>query len=116
MKAIFHVDDPERWSLCIANAKNMAAFYHTDQTLYQIEIVANGPAVQQLVAAYSRAIGLEEQFNDLARVGVSFAACNNALNNLKISAEALFPFVTVVPAGVVELAQKQTDGYAYIKP
>jgi intracellular sulfur oxidation DsrE/DsrF family protein len=114
MKAIFHVDDPERWSLCIANARNMAAFYQLTRLVPDRDRRERscGPAAR---AAYSgRSASRAVQRSRAGRV--SFAACNNALNNLKISAEALFPFVTVVPAGVVELAQKQTDGYAYIKP
>ena len=30
--------------------------------------------------------------------------------------QVLCPFATVVPAGVVELAKKQEEGYSYIKP
>ena len=47
---------------------------------------------------------------------VVISVCNNALKGNNITVDDLFDFVTVVPAGVVELAEKQFEGYAYIKP
>ena len=53
---------------------------------------------------------------DLSKKGVSFLACKNALAAHNISLDALPPFVTVAPAGMVELVKLQTQGFAYIKP
>ena len=47
---------------------------------------------------------------------VTFTACNNALAANHLTAADIYQFITIVPAGVVELAQKQTEGFAYIKP
>ena len=41
---------------------------------------------------------------------------NNALAANHLTAADIYQFITIVPAGVVELAQKQTEGFAYIKP
>lgn len=35
---------------------------------------------------------------------------------MNITKEQIASFVTIVPAGVLELAEKQAQGYAYIKP
>ncbi len=48
--------------------------------------------------------------------GVVFAACRNALRAQAIEPESLLEKTVVVPAGVIELAQKQQAGFAYIKP
>ena len=116
MKVVFHIDEPEKWKLGLTNAKNMAAYYESKGQGYTIEVLSNSGAVQQLVQAYARATGLEDDLQMLSDKGVVFAACNNALTSQKIAPETLFPFVVVVPAGVVELAEKQANGYAYIKP
>lgn len=116
MKVIFHIDEPEKWKHALINVKNMIAYYDENQQPYTIEVLANSDAVQQLVQAYAKTIGLADSITPLADKGVVFAACNNALRNAKISPDSLFPFVKVVPAGVVELVQRQAEGYAYIKP
>jgi intracellular sulfur oxidation DsrE/DsrF family protein len=40
----------------------------------------------------------------------------NALKANDIKSSSLLPFITIVPAGVVEIAMKQQAGYSYIKP
>ena len=52
----------------------------------------------------------------LREEGVEIAVCNNALRKNGIAAEELTEGVRVVPAGVVELAERQFQGYAYIRP
>lgn len=54
--------------------------------------------------------------DELSREEVVFAACNNALNMFDLKPEQLCVFAQVVPAGVVEIAKKQEEGYSYIKP
>ena len=48
--------------------------------------------------------------------GVKFVACNNALMAHNIEKYNIIHFVDIVPAGVLELVVKQSEGYAYIKP
>ena len=52
----------------------------------------------------------------LSGEGIRFAACGNALKGTGLTKADIFDFVTVVPAGVVELAERQAEGYAYIRP
>ena len=51
-----------------------------------------------------------------AKAGVEFQACRNALDEKQIPVNSLAPFVKVVPAGVISLAEAQAEGFAYIKP
>jgi intracellular sulfur oxidation DsrE/DsrF family protein len=48
--------------------------------------------------------------------GVKFVACNNALMANNIEKHNIIHFVNIVPAGVLEILVKQSEGYAYIKP
>lgn len=113
-KVIYHVDEVEKWPLTAANLTNMLENYRKNGVEYQIEVVANGEAV--LGYTENAAANLKEKMEPIAAEGIVFAACNNAMNSHGIKREDLFSFVTVVPAGVVELADRQADGYAYIKP
>ena len=48
--------------------------------------------------------------------GVKFVACNNALISYDMKKDDLIHFVDIVPVGILELINKQSEGYAYIKP
>lgn len=112
MKVIYHIDEMERWSLTLGNVKNMAAYYREQGEDFTIEVLANAAAVK----AYCARTAYYDDMKALADEGIVFAACNNALKANSIAPDQLYGFVTVVPAGVVELAGKQAEGYAYIRP
>lgn len=115
MKVIYHVDAVEMWPMTLGNVRNMLDWLHQNEQEYQIEVLANGPAVK----AY-----LSDGLTDAMQVvmaqekaeGVLFAACNNALKAQHITPEMLIEKTVIVPAGVIELVQKQQEGFAYIKP
>lgn len=53
----------------------------------------------------------------LARQGVEFKVCNNTLTAHGIDQSELVPDITLVQAGVVEIARLQAhEGYVYIRP
>jgi intracellular sulfur oxidation DsrE/DsrF family protein len=80
---------------------------------WAIEVLANGEAVRFYVSDDAQTDAA--LMSRLAARGVVFAACNNALRANRIAPESLPEFVKVVPAGGLELARKQREGYAYIK-
>ena len=49
-------------------------------------------------------------------VGALFAFLTVTLRANQIAPQQLPDFVRVVPAGVVEIAQRQEEGFSYIKP
>lgn len=112
-KTIFHVDELEKWGLALGNVRNLVNYCEANGDKYQVEILANAAAVKELkeqISNHSEAIkGLDEK-------GVVFAACKNALKGHEIKETELFSFITVVPAGVIELTAKQNEGFAYIRP
>ncbi|WP_455616085.1 DsrE family protein [Eisenbergiella sp.] len=112
-KVIFHVDECGRFELAAGNIHNMCRFYREREIPVVIELLLNGEAVRAAVAVAAEAEGCREL---LREEGVEIAVCNNALRKNGIAAEELTEGVRVVPAGVVELAERQFQGYAYIRP
>jgi intracellular sulfur oxidation DsrE/DsrF family protein len=110
---IFHVDEMLKWGMVLRNVQNMITYYTQNEIQFHIEVVANGEAVAEYKKLGSKH---SQTFNMLANNNVVFVACNNALVGLAIEREELFDFIAVVPAGVVELVEKQQQGYSYIKP
>lgn len=124
-RVLFHVNESDKWQRALVNITNF--LNDVGQGNADIEVVANGEAVSVfrsrclLTGGGGQCCGtasgsLVEQMKKLSEMGVNFVACRNALRGESIDEESLPNFVIVVPAGITEIAKKQTEGYAYIKP
>jgi intracellular sulfur oxidation DsrE/DsrF family protein len=109
LKAIFHIDEMEKWDLLLGNVENLLK--SLDNTDYEIAILANSKAVIRYKIDNDNS-----RLEEIANRKVNIIACNNALNSQKISKDMLPNYIIVVPVGVKELIEKQLEGYAYIKP
>lgn len=81
-------------------------------------VVTHGPELRAFAREnYEKYAGVVDKMNELAKMGVEFKMCNNAMKAAGYaSAEDMHGFVTVVPAGFPELAYWQSKGYQYINP
>ncbi|MEL7565009.1 MAG: DsrE family protein [Dehalobacterium sp.] len=107
-KVVFHVDENEKWHLVLTNVENTIAAGED----IEIMVLANAKAVQE----YAVNGDARERMIKLSSLGVSFVACQNALKANNIEKNDLPQFVTIVPAGIVELIKRQSSGFCYIKP
>lgn len=115
MRVVFHIDESHKWGMVLANARNIQRYSSANAEELVSEVVANGEAVKE----FRGGAGMEDlhtQMQDLMEAGVVFAACGNAMKSHGMTEEELLAGVVMVPAGVVELVQKQHEGFAYIKP
>lgn len=115
MKILLHIDQTERWSAVQGNLINLANAKQNLRPDLDIEVVVTGEAIQQLVDNDDNR-ALKETLKKATDVGFVIAGCNNSLNRFKIAPEDLFSFVRVVPAGLIEVAEKENEGFAYVKP
>ncbi|SFQ95967.1 DsrE family protein [Desulfoscipio geothermicus] len=127
LKVLFHLNEPEKWQGTFSSIINFVK--DVGQENADIEVVANGAAVSafsekcriaggsgETSTSCGKATGeLYEEMNKLAQMGIRFVACRNALRMHSLDENMLPPFITVVPAGITEIAKKQAEGYAYIK-
>lgn len=112
-KVIFHIDENNKWKLLLNNVNNLLSAVIDDKI--DIEVLANSEAVKYY--DISKDLDTDISFiEELQKRGVKFVACNNALKANKVEKSKLIEFVEIVPAGVLELVEKQAEGYAYIKP
>jgi len=103
-------NDPAKWNLALNNAKNIQADLGAKNV--DIEIVAYGPGINMLKA--DSVVG--NRVGEALGAGVAVVACENTMRNQKLGKEDMLPKVDYVMAGVVELMQKQQQGWAYIRP
>ena len=103
-------NDPARWTLALNNAKNVQADLGVEQV--QIEIVAYGPGLHMLKADSAVAGALAGALD----ASVGLLACENTMQNLKVSRDEMYGGISYVQAGVTHIMRRQQDGWAYIRP
>ena len=76
MKVIYHVDAMEAWAMALGNVRNMLDWLQHNQKDYEIEVLANGPAVRgylpgilsdslYVIMAQAKAEGVVAELRDL---------------------------------------------------
>ena len=110
-RAVFQVSDadPQKWSLTLGNVGNAQEALGKDAS--DIEIVAFGPGVDMLKKDSPVAARVAEAI----RNGVRVVACQNTMRARKLVASDMLPDIGYVPSGVVEIMQRQREGYAYLR-
>ncbi|WP_439882297.1 DsrE family protein [Pontibacter sp. MBLB2868] len=78
----------------------------------KLEVVVHGSGLEMLMINKAANAG---ELKALQAKGVVFAACENAMRAHNVKKEQLLPGVITVPMGVVEIIEKQEEGYSYIK-
>ncbi|MCL0080644.1 DsrE family protein [Peptococcaceae bacterium] len=124
LKAIFHVNETANWQKTLTNINNFVKDAGISNA--NIKILANGSAVNifkddcptssSCGCGSTKTTSIPQQISELAQIGIEIAVCRNALKAHDLAENKLPSFVTVVPAGITELVEKQHQGYAYIKP
>lgn len=112
IKVILHVDEEGKLEVALGNIKNLLKLNKD----IIIELLVHGYPIFNLKEDYAKEHGVFSDLKDVSDEGVVIAACNNSLNKFKINKDELLTFVKVVPAGVMELIEKQNEGFAYVKP
>ncbi len=111
-QVVFQVsdDDAKKWNLALNNAKNVQQELGAKNI--DVEIVVYGPGIGMLKFESTVATRIDEALN----AGVKVVACENTMKNMKLTKADMMPTIGYVPAGVVEIMNKQKEGYAYIRP
>ena len=111
-RVVFQVSDADakKWNLALNNAKNVQTDLGKENT--EIEIVAYGPGIGMLKFDSEVATRIGEALGS----GVKVVACENTMTGQKLTKHDMLGGIGYVKAGVVELMQKQQEGYAYIRP
>lgn len=79
----------------------------------EFEVVMYSKAMNMVLADKS---SVTQDIEQLAAEGnVSFKICQGTMNRYKVSEDQLIKGVDVVPDGILEIIQKQAEGWGYIK-
>jgi uncharacterized protein len=111
-RVVIQVSDAEaaKWNLALNNARNIQTDLGAANV--DIEIVAYGPGIGMLKA--DSVVG--NRIDEAGKAGVKVVACENTMHAQKLTKADMLSGIGYVPAGVVELMQRQQQGWAYIRP
>ena len=103
-------NDPAKWNLALNNARNLQTDLGAQNV--EIEIVAYGPGIGMLKS--ESVVG--NRIGEALSSGVKVSACENTMRGQKLAKSDMLDGIGYVPAGVVEIMQKQQQGWAYLRP
>ena len=111
-KVVIQVSDGDqaKWNLALNNARNIQA--DLGATNVDIEIVAYGPGIGMLKLDSPVASRVDEA----SAAGVKIMACENTMKGQKLAHGDMLSGIGYVNAGVVEIMQRQQQGWAYLRP
>lgn len=121
-RVVFQVDtaDPATMNLTLNNATNVIDHYRAKNEAVEIDIVAFGPGLAMYRADKST---VADRIAHFAESGfpskIQFSACNNtktAMEKAEGHPIPLLPQVTIVPSGVVQIMERQEQGWSYVRP
>ena len=102
--------DAAKWNLALNNARNLQTDLGAANV--EIEIVAYGPGIGMLKA--DSVVG--NRVDEALKSGVKVLACENTMRGQKLTKPDMLGGIGYVAAGVVEIMEKQQQGWAYIRP
>lgn len=103
-------NDESKWNLALNNVRNLQAELGKDKI--DIEIVAYGPGIGMLKAEST----VGNRVADARAAGVQVVACENTMKAQKLTRDDMLTSIGYVKVGVIELMDRQKQGWAYIRP
>ncbi len=128
---VYHADfaDPRRFSAMLTSINNMVTYYQNELVDYDVRIVFVAHGIRFLTddkldntpfaeddEMAERRDNNASRLNALHEVlGVKLELCDITREQIGLDADRLYPGVSIVPSGVVRIAELQRQGFAYIK-
>lgn len=111
-KVVVHVGDaePGKWTVALNNVANLQKELGAGNV--DIEVVAINAGLGMLKV--DSPVG--NRVADALKSGVVIVACENSMRGQKLTRDDMLNDIGYVKAGVVELMERQRQGYAYIRP
>jgi intracellular sulfur oxidation DsrE/DsrF family protein len=120
IKAVFDwtLEDPKDSEMAVNFISNFIKAFDEFNPMgeYSLAIVSHGPkALIFSKKNYEKYKNVVDRLNSMTKsYNLKIYVCRNIIKALGLKEEDLQPFITIVPAGVVELAKLQEEGYKLI--
>ena len=103
-------DNPKTWGQALNVVKNIQNAYGKDKV--DIEVVAFGLGAGMLKMDSP----LANRIDETLATGAKVSMCENTMKGQKLTRDDMHPRIGYVPAGVIEIIEKQKQGWTVIRP
>jgi uncharacterized protein len=103
-------DSPKTWHQALNNAANVQKELGKENVDVRIVVYGNGIGMLKMDSEVG---GRVKQAID---GGMTVVACENTMKARKITRADMLPYSGYVKAGIIDIMQRQRDGYAYVRP
>jgi uncharacterized protein len=103
-------DNPKTWSQALNVVKNIQNAYGKDKV--DVEVVAFGLGAGMLKLDSP----LANRIDETLATGANVSMCENTMKGQKLTRDDMHPKIAYVPAGVIEIIDKQKQGWTAIRP
>lgn len=104
--------EPKEINRILSTVNNVIKFYRTENT--EVVIVAYGQGLKSLLKKADTDI--RKRIEALMTYDVEFIACGNTMRTLHIEKKDLLDDIGFATAGIVEIIERQLQGYTYTQP
>ena len=103
-------NNPQTWNLALNNA--FAFQRNVGKGNSEIEIVAIGPGLNMLRSESK----VTDRIGQALDKSIDVVACGETMQAMKLTKDDLIGDVRVVPGGLIEIANRQREGWIYYRP
>lgn len=103
-------DSPKTWNQALNNAANVQKELGKENVDIRIVVYGNGIGMLKLDSVVA------ERVKQAVDGGIAVVACENTMKGRKIVRADMLPYSGYTKAGIVDIMQRQRDGYVYVRP
>jgi intracellular sulfur oxidation DsrE/DsrF family protein len=102
--------DPKTWNQALNVVRNVQQDYGKDKVDVEVVVFGNGIGLLQFDSP------LANRIEDTLAAGAKVTMCENTMRGRKVTRNHMLPRIGYVKAGVIEIIEKQQQGWAVIRP
>lgn len=102
--------DPRTWNQALNVVRNVQQAYGKDKVDVELVVFGNGAGLLQFDSP------LANRIEDTLGAGAHVYMCENTMQARKLTRRDMLPKIGYVNAGVIEIIEKQKQGWAVIRP
>lgn len=102
--------DPKTWNQALNVVRNVQQEYGKDKVDIEVVVFGNGAGMLQFDSP------LASRVEDTMATGANVLMCENTMRGRKLTRQDMLPKIGYVKAGVIEIIEKQKQGWAVVRP
>jgi intracellular sulfur oxidation DsrE/DsrF family protein len=102
--------DPKTWNQALNVVRNVQQAYGKDKVDVEMVVFGNGIGMLQFDSP------LASRVEDTLASGANVSMCENTMRGRKVTRKDMLPRIGYVKAGVIEIIDKQGQGWVVVRP